>query len=361
MGGVRGRLTDAAHRQDVLALVDEAIGTGCRQAQACAALAVSLRTVQRWRREGLHDQRSGTRAAPGNQLGARERQRILTVLNTAQFRDKSPNQVVPMLAERGEYLASESTMYRILKQHNQLAHRQRSAPPTRREPVLRAANAPGQLWSWDISYLRSPVRGLYYYLYLVVDLYSRKIVGFAVHDRECSELAAQLVTEACHLEGISPDELTLHADNGAPMKGATLLATLQTLGVIPSFSRPSVSDDNPFSEALFRTVKYCPHYPQDGFATLGAARAWVEQFVTWYNTEHRHSALKFVTPEQRHRGDDQALLAQRHDTYQAARDRHPERWSGKTRDWTPVASVKLNTFPSRSLQISAQALEQQAA
>ena len=145
------------------------------------------------------------------------------------------------------------------------------------------------------------------------------------------------------------------------MKGATLLATLQTLGIMPSFSRPAVSDDNPFSEALFRTVKYCPQYPHDGFACLGTAREWVERFVTWYNTEHRHSALKFVTPEQRHRGHDRELLTRRHDTYLAARNRHPERWSGRTRNWTPVDSVELKTFPSRSLQIAAHASSQQAA
>ncbi len=185
---------------------------------------------------------------------------------------------------------------------------------------------------------------MFYYLYLIVDVYSRKIVAWTVHDEERAQLAAELATEACYREGVVPGEVVLHADNGSPMKGATMLATLHQLGIVASFSRPRVSDDNPFSEALFRTLKYRPEYPDQPFTGLGAARAWVERFVDWYNNEHRHSALRFVTPVQRHDGHDRALLAERHEVYQCARETHPERWSGHTRNWEPAGPVSLPAF-----------------
>ncbi len=350
-----------SQRAQALELLEEAVVCGARKRKACAVLGMSVRTVQRWQREGLDDRRTGTRARPANQLSERERAQVLEVLNGPEYCDKSPNQVAPMLAERGQYLASESTMYRLLRQQRLLAHRQRSAPARREESIVRAASAPNQLWSWDITYLRcSSVRGVFYYLYLILDVYSRKIVGFSVHERECAQLAAELATEACYLEGVAPGDVLLHADNGSPMKGSTMLATLQTLGIMPSFTRPTVSDDNPFSEALFRTLKYCPRYPREGFEKLADARAWVEQFVSWYNTEHRHSALKFVTPEQRHRGTDREVLKRRHDVYQQAHARHPERWSGSTRNWHPVTTVNLTTFPSRCPTLNADALRDAA-
>jgi transposase InsO family protein len=151
-----------------------------------------------------------------------------------------------------------------------------------------------------------------------------------------------LIGKVCLAEGIHQDGLVLHADNGGPMKGATMLATLQKLGVVPSFSRPSVSDDNPYSESLFRTLKYVPAYPSKPFESIETARRWVHGFVQWYNNEHRHSAIRYVTPNQRHRGADRKLLKQREAVYEAARQRNPERWSGKTRNWNPVKEVWLN-------------------
>jgi transposase InsO family protein len=194
----------------------------------------------------------------------------------------------------------------------------------------------------------------------VVDLYSRKVVGWQVHDHESAEAASALVTEACLVEAVCRDQLVLHADNGAPMKGETLLVTLQSLGVMPSFSRPSVSADNPFSEALFRTLKYRPWYPERPFASLAEARAWVEQFVGCYNNEHHHSAIRFLTPAQRHRGEDPVLLAQRHAVDQTARAKNPTRWSRHTRDWTPVGSVWLNP-PNRQRPSTGDAVPLRAA
>jgi transposase InsO family protein len=345
----------------VLDLVQEAVAGGARKARACELLRVRLRTVERWQRCGLEDRRpQAVRARPANALAAEERERVLALLCAPEYRDLSPKQIVPRLADAGIYLASESTCYRLLREAKLLQHRQRSRPASPRKPGSHEAPGPNRVWSWDISYLPTQVRGLFFYLYLVVDLYSRKVVGWQVHDHESSEAASALLTQACLVEGVCWDQLVLHADNGSPMKGETLLVTLQTLGVMPSFSRPSVSDDNPYSEALFRTVKYRPWYPERPFAGLAEARAWVEQFVAWYNDEHHHSAIRYVTPAQRHRGEDHALLAQRHALYQAARAQNPQRWTRHTRDWTPIGSVWLNppnrrrpsTADNTSLQVA---------
>lgn len=254
----------------------------------------------------------------------------------------SPAQIVPRLADKGIYLASESTFYRLLNDMKMNRHRESSQPVTRTRPTEHVARGPNQVWSWDITYLPLQIRGLFLYLYLVLDVYSRKIVAWHVHDRESAELGADLVTEACFREGIKGGQIVLHSDNGGPMKGATMLAKLQDLGVIPSFSRPSVSDDNPYSESLFRTLKYRPHYPERRFADLNDARDWIEKFVHWYNHEHLHSGIRFVTPADRHDGKDHQILAGRDQVYQQARGRHPQRWSGKTRNWSAVEKVFLN-------------------
>ena len=225
-------------------------------------------------------------------------------------------------------------------------------------PASHCASGPCQVWSWDITWLKSPVRGLFYYLYLIIDLYSRKIVGWEVHENETADHAALLIRKACLAEGVHEAGLVLHADNGSPMKGATMLATLQRLGVVPSFSRPSTSNDNPFSEALFKTVKYRASFPDKPFESLQEAREWVAGFQHWYNEVHRHSALKFVTPAQRHRGEDTALLQQRHALYEAAKARRPERWSGPTRNWAPEKIVYLN--PGKPMKEEAD-LKQKAA
>jgi putative transposase len=186
------------------------------------------------------------------------------------------------------------------------------------------------------------VKGVFLYLYLFMDVYSRKIVGWQVYERESSEWAADIVRDIVQREGITRQQVTLHSDNGGPMKGATMLATLQALGILPSFSRPAVSNDNPYSEALFKTLKYRPDYPAHPFTELNQARRWVAGFVDWYNHEHRHSAIQFVTPDQRHSGQDRAILKRRKAAYEAAKKRRPERWRGKTRNWEPVLEVYLN-------------------
>ena len=249
---------------------------------------------------------------------------------------------MPLLADKGRYVASESTFYRVLDQEKLLTHRSASKPAKKSKPRQLIATGPNQVWSWDITYMKSPIRGGFYYAYVIMDVFSRKIVGKAVHEVESQEYAIALIRAACDAEGVDFDKLTIHSDNGGPMKGATMVATLERLGIMQSFSRPSVSNDNPYSESLFRTAKYRPEYPSGSFASLQAARDWMDWFVRWYNHVHLHSAIGFVTPADRHAGLDRAVLSNRHELYLEARARHPERWSGSTRDWSRVETVRLN-------------------
>ena len=267
--------------------------------------------------------------------------------NSVEYGHLPPNQIVPRLADQGIYLASESTFYRVLTAANQVKHRNATRPKAASsKPRAVQATGPNQLYSWDITYLPTTVRGVYFYLYMFMDIYRRKIVGWQVYDEESTVLAAEVVHDICVREKIQPGQVVLHSDNGSPMKGATMLATLQRLGVVPSFSRPSVSNDNPYSESLFKTLKYRPDYPEKTFSELVDARKWVTQFTDWYNKEHRHSAIRFVTPAQRHAGQDRELLRRREAVYEAAKARHPQRWSGETRNWEPVRVVHLN--PAKS-------------
>ena len=235
-------------------------------------------------------------------------------------------------------------MYRILRELKMNTHRQATQPSQKTNPVPLSADGPNQLWSWDISYLPSKVRGQFYDLYMVMDLYSLKAVACQVYNSESGELAADLITDACIREKISKNQITLHSDNGSPMKSATMLAKLQDLGVMPSFSRPSVSNDKPFSESLFKTLKYRPEYPEKPFENIVEARDWAHRFVNWYNTEHLHSGICFVTPDDKHAGNDHKILENRHQIYQEARLKHPERWTGKTRSWSPDKEVVLQKF-----------------
>jgi transposase InsO family protein len=322
-------------------LVAEAVASGARQRLACAEVGLPERTLQRWQ-TSTEDRRRGSRPPPPNQLTESERERVIATLNSPEFRDLSPKQIVPLLADRKEYLASESTMYRLLAAKGLLTHRAASRPPTQRGNREHLASGPNQVWSWDITYLRSPIRGAFFYLYLVEDIWSRKLVAWAVHDRESPDLAAELIVQAARDERVVSGCLVLHSDNGGPMKGATMLATLRQLGIKASFSRPRVSNDNPYSEATFRTLKLRPNFPTKPFASIADARTWVAGFVRWYNTVHRHSAIRYVTPQERHEGRDVEILVQRHEVYRRARDRNPERWSQNTRDWSRVAIVALN-------------------
>ena len=338
-----------ADRQAIIVGVNEAMRAGARQLAACAVSGVSVKTLQRWSRpDNPQDGRLDARHEPSTKLTQRECEEIIEVSNEPEYAGLSPSKIVPKLADEGRYIASESSFYRVLKAAHQLSHRDKAKPArTVIKPRALTASRPNQVYSWDITYLPTAVRGVFLYLYLVMDIYSRKVVGWQIYEAEASALAADLMVDICQREGVERQQLTLHSDNGSPMKGATLLATLHTLGVIPSFSRPSVSNDNPYSESLFRTLKYRPEYPEEVFANLHSARVWVRWFVKWYNHEHLHSSLRFVTPGQRHAGHDADILAHREHVYRQAKARHPDRWSGHIRNWKPVGEVHLNPTGDR--------------
>jgi transposase InsO family protein len=316
--------------------------------------------MQRWRRADVGDDgRAGPRTVPANAFTPAERANLLQVVNSPEYRDLPPKQVVPRLADEGRYIGSESTIYRVLRAAGQNAHRGRAKPRVVRKVDAHVAIAANQVWSWDITYLLSSVRGRFFYLYLVEDVWSRRIMGFEVHAEECMVASSALIRATCAAENVDPKGLVLHSDNGGPMKGSTMLATLQHLGIVSSFSRPSVSDDNPFIESLFRTLKYRPAYPHKPFETIEAARAWVTAFVVWYNTEHRHSGIRFVTPDERHHGRERDVLANRVHVYERARRRNPIRWTGHLRNWTPAPAVFLN--PKRDQETIASALSRETA
>jgi len=346
----------------IIALVDEAVASGARLESACHELGIDARTIQRWRAqpEG-DDDRHGPKSRPTNGLTEAEEKDILSLLNSEEYVDLSPHEVVAKLADMNIYKASERTMYRVLKRKKLQHHRGRTRPRTKHRPAEHRATGPRQVWSWDITYLRTPIKGRFWLLYMVVDVWSRKVVAARVHDHESDELASALLDETCAREGVDRAGLVVHSDNGAAMKGKTMLAKMQDLGIVPSFSRPRVSNDNPFSESLFRTMKYRPNYPDGPITSVEAAQAWVDAFVLWYNEDHQHSGIRFVTPSQRHDGADIAILANREEVYKAAKQRCPNRWSGQTRDWSHISEVRLNPKPNRSTEVApAESADQRA-
>jgi putative transposase len=336
-------------RQTMVHHIETAHAAGARLRPACEVAGITVRTLQRWRAEhGLivGDRRPVTeRPIPSHALTDEERARIVAVANEPRFAALPPARIVPMLADENVYIASESSFQRVLRAHGQNRHRGRSREPQpSRAPTTHVATAPGQVWCWDMTYLPTEVQGQWFYLYLILDLYSRKIVGWEIHERDDADHAVHLLKRTALAEGIHAmaTKPVLHGDNGSTLKATTVLAMLHWLGVKPSYSRPRVSDDNAFVESLFKTAKYRPEFPTHGFASLQEARAWGHDFVRWYNFEHRHSGIRYVTPAQRHAGAERAILEGRHQTYLQARERHPARWSGRTRDWSPIGAVTLN-------------------
>jgi len=349
-------------RQEHARDIEAARQAGVRLHEACKIVGITARTLQRWNaRRGLEtgDGRpSAARPMPAHALSQAERAQVLGVANEPRFADMPPARIVPALADEGRYIASESTFRRVLRAHGQMRHRGRArAPSKQRPPTTHIATSPRQVWCWDMTFLPTQVAGRWFFLYLILDVYSRKIVGFEVHEDDHCDHAARLVQRTALTEGIHAmprdDRPVLHGDNGATLKATTVLAMLWWLGVKPSYSRPRVSDDNAFVESLFRTAKYRPEFPAAGFADLGAAREWARVFVHWYNHDHRHSGIRYVSPSQRHAGQDVAILAARHEVYLQARERNPARWSGNTRDWSHIEVVTLN--PERDSIVAAAA------
>jgi putative transposase len=305
----------------------------------CACFQLSIRTLQNWEKQGIRDKRKGAVKRVHNKLSDEEVSRVIQTACSDRFKDLTPHEIVPLLAEEEKYLASTSSFYRFLGNagllHNRIRH---TGKKKKASPVELKATAPYEIMSWDISWLKTDVKGRYYYLYMVIDIWSRYIIGWRIHEDESGALAKELfnsIASQAQIRGA-----VLHSDNGGPMICSTMRATLEKLGVLASFSRPSVSNDNAYSESLFKTLKYKAGYPKY-FTTLEQAREWVAVFVDWYNHEHRHSRIGYVTPYQRLTGADKAIFAKRNQTFSHAKNNHPERWSRHTKVWETKSAVIL--------------------
>jgi len=303
--------------------VAESLAEQVGVSRACAALNVPRSTLYRARQPRPEPT---PRPTPSHALSAAERAEVREVLNSARFMDQAPRQVYAALLDEGRYLASVSTMYRVLRDHNEVRERR----AVRRHPVYQKpellATGPNQVWSWDITVMRGPRKWEHFALYTVLDIFSRYVVGWMIAETQTSELARQLVAESARKQGIVPGQLTLHSDNGTPMKGRPLVALLDDLGIDRSHSRPHTSDDNPFSEAQFKTMKYRPDYP-NRFADIETARCWARAFFGWYNHEHYHSGLTLLTPASVHDGAAEAVREQRQATMAGAYAAHPRRFA----------------------------------
>lgn len=251
-----------------------------------------------------------------------------------------------MLADQGKYIASEATFYRILRKENLIKHRSRAKKPERREKIETIASLPNKVWSWDITNLRSKTPGYFYKLYMFEDLFSRKIVSAAVFENENDTHSTTVFKNGLVSEKITGEGLRLHSDNGLPMRGVNMLTTILSLGVRPSFSRPSVSNDNAHIESLFKTMKYTPMYPTKPFANIESAQKWVQDFVVWYNNR-LHSRLCYVSPNNRHENRDEAILINRRAVFMNARNKNPARWTKHPQKWPQPCLASLNPYGTR--------------
>lgn len=299
-------------------------------ADACRGLGLPRSSYYRWRSlpsplHSLTTEKRTVRRASNRGLEPAEREAIHALLNSERFMDCTPYVIYATLLDEGTYLCSVSTMYRILRESGEVRERrdQRKHPVYKKPELL--ATCPNQLWSWDISWLRGPRPYSYYYIYVILDVFSRYVVGWTIEAVESAEIAHDLIAWACQQQGIQPGELTLHADNGSPMKSIPVAHLLEALGVTKSHSRPFISNDNPFSEAQFKTMKYQPDYPKR-FDSQDHARGWARSFIHWYNFEHLHSGLGYLSPAAMHFGQAQSILQQRQEVLDDAFAKHPERF-----------------------------------
>ena len=300
--------------------------------EACTALGMPRATYYRWKKAAANrlPKQKSTRIPP-LKLSAEERQEVLTTLNSERFVDQSPGEIHSILLDEGVYHCSERTMYRVLSAEDQVRERRNQRRTNHYKKPELIATAPNEVWSWDITKLKGPKKWTYFYLYVILDIFSRYVVGWMVADREADTLAEQLISETCYKQNIQRSQLTLHADRGASMKSKRVAFLLADLGVTKSHSRPYTSDDNPFSEAQFKTLKYCPEFPER-FGCIEDAKAFCRAFFKWYNNEHRHSGINRLTPQMVHTGSAQRVLKQRNNVLSEAFKHHPERFKYREPD-----------------------------
>jgi len=296
---------------------------------ACSALGIPRATYYRWQKPKMSKALLRKKIKHPLALRVAERRAVLDILHSERFIDKSPGEIVPTLLDEGNYVCSERTMYRILAEANELKERrrQRKNRSQYQKPEL-LATVSNQVWSWDITKLKGPKKWSYFYLYVILDIFSRYVVGWMIADRESADLAKRLITQTCEKQKIQPDQLTLHADRGASMKSNCVAYLLADLGITKTHSRPYTSDDNPFSEAQFKTLKYCPEFPER-FGCIEDAKAFGRAFFKWYNNEHRHSGINRLTPKSLHYGEAEKVLQRRNIALAEAFVKHPERFKNR--------------------------------
>lgn len=293
---------------------------------ACEALGVPRATY--YRHVSNKSSKGVSQTSPPLALSESEQQQVLDELHSERFQDRSPREVYAVLLDEGRYLCSPRTMYRILDKHNEVKERRKQVSRTHYQKPELLATGPNQVWSWDITKLKGPAKWTYFYLYVIIDIYSRYVVGWMVAHREQAALAKRLIEDSCTKQNIVKEQLTLHADRGSSMKSKAVANLLADLGVTKTHSRPYVSNDNPYSEAQFKTLKYCPSFPER-FGCIEDARAFCRSFFTWYNQDHRHSGIGLMTPEQVHYGQAQEILERRSKTLAGAFRKFPSRFKGR--------------------------------
>ena len=322
-------------------MIEEAHGNGARYSKACQLIGISLRTLERWKGRGLKDRRQGAPKRVVRKLDNEQRKEILMTCNSVTYRDKNPYDIVSELLNDGRYLASVSTFYRILREVDQVHHRSNTnVRKHQSKPPERVATGSNEVWCWDITWMPRSVKGLFYYAYVILDIYDRSIVGWAIHETESVDYSKALF--AATLLKHQAEGTAIHADNGHPMRGLTLMALFQLLSIKVSHNRPRTSNDNPYIESWFKTMKYQGSYPRS-FATIEDAKGWMAVFVDWYNHEHLHSALDYVTPAQVRYGEAEAIFQQRNATMMKAKEAFPERWGTRqVKVWKAPQTVVLN-------------------
>jgi len=333
-------LIGESDRERSIVLIQEAMGDGACLKQTCETIGISGRTYQRWKSGSIEDKRKGAEKNIPRKLTEEERQEIISVSCSSEFKDSNPYDIFINLLEKETYIASISSFYRVLKEENLLHHRSNRRPRTNRStPPEAVATGPNQVWTWDITWLPTKVRGIFQYSYMIQDIWDKNIVGWEIHDSEDERHAKALFEKTMCEQGFP--EVHIHSDNGNPMKGISLLSMLYDLGCKNSFSRPRVSNDNPFIESFFGTMKCSVKYP-GRFKNITEARIWMADFVDWYNTNHRHSGIYYFTPQQMRTGKYQKIAGVRNKTMLEAMKRNPSRWSRPAKQWNQPHTVYLN-------------------
>lgn len=339
-------------RIQAVELIQEAQKNGARLLKACEALEISVSTFERWRSGKTSDSRKGASKVVARKLSDEERQEIIAVSCSNEYKDDNPYKIVASLLTKGTYIASISSFYRVLREKGLVKHRGNSRPgQSHSKPPELVATGPNQVWTWDITWLHSHIRGIFYFAYTIIDIWDRSIVKWAIHDREDDEFARELF-QAAFEENDYPN-VFVHSDNGNPMKGMSLMALFYDLGISNSYSRPRISDDNPFIEAWFKTLKTHVSYPGK-FKSIADARIWFADFVHSYNGAHSHSGLHYITPMQVRSGEYSEIIIKRNETMKMAYKKNPLRWSNGVKQLPKKHIVYLNPSADTRIKLKQQ-------